>query len=166
MAYKHKKRRTIYPTDSKFFSDVGKTLVDFCRMHYPGAVRQLARDCQHPQFYSGKPIPVSFFTKLQHVDLLKEYPKLHNLAYLFTLMGVNIWDVVTIKSAEELTEVMKIEKRKAGSKLRPRKIGKREKNRIENEARKDKLRALELKGVDTRDPNFKLTEDYLKLLKK
>lgn len=160
MAYKHKKRLTIYPTDSKFYSEIGKTLVDFCRMHYHGAVRQLAIDCQHPQFYGGKPIPVSFFTKLQNVDLLKEYPKLHNLAYLFTLMGVNIWDVITIKSAEELTQMMKLEKKKQGSKFRPIKIGKRERKRIENEARKDKLRALELRGVDTKDPKFKLSEDY------
>lgn len=40
----HKKKRTVYPTDNKLFSLLGKTLVDFCRANYPGAIRQLAKD--------------------------------------------------------------------------------------------------------------------------
>lgn len=160
MAYKHKKKRTVYPTDNKLFSLLGKTLVDFCRANYPGAIRQLAKDCQHPQFYNGKHIPISFFTKLQNVDLLKEYPKVHNIAYLFAIMGVNIWDVITVRSSEEVAEIMKIQKKKAGGRTRKIKLTKREKLRIENEARKDKLRALELRGVDVKDPKFKLSEDY------
>lgn len=160
MAYNHRKRRTIFPTDNKLYNLLGETLVDFCRMHYKGSVKQLAKDAQNPKFYEGKRIPVSFFTKLQHVELLKEYPKVHNLAYLFAIMGVDIWDVITIKNARELTEELNMKKKKAGTRPVRRKLTKREILKLETEARKEKLRLLELKGVNIHDPNFKLSEDY------
>lgn len=160
MAYKHKTRRTIFPSDNKLYNALGETLVKFCRMHYKGSVKQLALDCQNPKFYGGKKIPVSFFMKLQHVESLKEYPKLHNIAYLFSLMGVNIWDVITIKSAEQLTQDLNIVKEKAGHKTMRRRLTKRQVLKLETEARKEKLRLLELKGVNIHDPKFKLSEDY------
>lgn len=75
-------------------------------------------------------------------------------------MGVNIWDVITIKSAEQLTQDLNIVKEKAGRKTMRRRLTKRQVLKLETEARKEKLRLLELKGVDIHDPKFKLSEDY------